>query len=298
MWYVVIGVLLLIIIVQIILLLAYQRQIKDICRQLSFLNKHDSNMILTHQINWGSISTLTAVINKLLEKQKEERRDTLQKEKRLADIYSGLSHDIRTPLTSMDGYVQLLKECEDEETRLRYYAIIQERIAGLKDILEELFTYTKLKNEAYRLEMSEICVNQVLKKTIFAYYEDWTGRGIEPLIDITDKPLYINGNLQGLRRTIQNIVKNALDHGKNHISISLKEENAEIILKVSNEVDNPEEIDTTQVFERFYKSDKARSKTSTGLGLAIAKEFVSKMNGVISAEIEGNTFSVVIRFGG
>lgn len=85
----------------------------------------------------------------------------------ISDTYTNLSHDIRTPLTSLDGYFQLLEQSEDAEEQKHYMDIIQERIHSLKEMLEELFLFTKLKNESYHLELKHCCVNQVLKQTIF-----------------------------------------------------------------------------------------------------------------------------------
>lgn len=294
--YLLIGILVLIIILQTILLWSYQRQIKDICRQLWFLEKHDSNMILTTEINRGGIRDLIKALNALLLKHKNERTDYQKKENKIAETYTSLSHDIRTPLTSLDGYVQLLEGCENPEEQKRYLKIIHERIDSLKDMLEELFTYTQLKNESYHLEMSECCLNKILKNTIFSYYDDWKKNNIEPEIEITDTLLQIQGNQQALRRVIQNLLKNAIDHGQKKIRISLQQCENQAVLRVCNQVDNGVEIDVSQVFERFYKQDKARSQTSTGLGLSIAKEFVCRMNGAIGATMENDEFCITVTF--
>jgi len=294
--YLLIGILVLIIILQTIILWKYQRQIKDICRQLRFLEKHDSNMILTAEINSGSIQNLIKALNTLLLKHKNERIDYQKKENKIAETYTSLSHDIRTPLTSLDGYVQLLEQSEDIAEQKRYLKVIHERIDSLKDMLEELFTYTKLKNESYHLELSECNLNKILKTTIFSYYDDWKNNDIEPKIEITDTLLLIQGNQQALNRVIQNLLKNAIDHGQKKIGISLQKTENQAVLKVYNHVENAEEIDVSQVFERFYKQDKARSQTSTGLGLSIAKEFVVRMNGKIIATIEKKEFCITVTF--
>ena len=189
-----------------------------------------------------------------------------------------------------------METCEDQEEQRRYMKIIQERIGSLKEMLEELFTFTKLKNDSFHLEMSSCCINKILKDTIFSYYDEWTGRGIEPEIQITDKLLFMNGNEQGIQRIFQNIIKNGLDHGEKKISISLEEVENNIRIQIKNQVCHVEKINVDQVFERFYKADEARSKTSSGLGLSNAIELVLRMDGKISARIEGNEFCVEIVF--
>lgn len=283
-----------IIIILVILLWHYQRQVKSICRQLAFLREHESNMMIFGETQNGGFGELMDEINGILKENKQHRKLYMEKEKKIAEIYTNLSHDIRTPLTSLDGYFQLLRDCDNEEDKQRYIRIIEERIDSLNDMLEELFTFTKLKNDAYQLELSDCNINRILKEIVFSYYEDWVAQGITPVLDITEKPLYIKANGKALRRVIQNIVKNVLEHGQAAIKISLMEKEGKAVLRISNQVSDPEKIDIMKVFERFYKADEARGKTSTGLGLSIAYGFVKKMNGDIRAELVGNIFSIVV----
>ena len=293
---IIIGILAGIIILQSIIMWKYQRQVKDICRQLAFLMKHDSNMLIHREFGLGGIGMLSDRLNDLLELRRKEKRYYQEKETLIADTYTNLSHDIRTPLTSLDGYFQLMEACENVEEQRRYLNIIHERIHSLNEMLEELFMFTKLKNESYRLELTSCCINRILKETVFSYYDDWVRREIQPDIQITEEQLYIDGNKQGLSRIIQNVIKNGLDHGEKKIRIVLKREQNRAVLRISNQVIASEQIDIEHVFDRFYKADAARSKTSTGLGLSIAREFVRRMNGEIGAKIEENEFIVEMSF--
>ncbi|MEE0347489.1 MAG: HAMP domain-containing sensor histidine kinase [Lachnospiraceae bacterium] len=274
----------------------YRRQMKNICRQLSFLMKKDSNMLLTGDVRIGGIGKLLDTLNDYLLVQRKKERYYQEKEKTIANTYTSLSHDIRTPLTSLDGYFQLLETSDTEEEQKKYITIIQDRIKSLKDMLEELFTFTKLKNASFQLELSKCCINQMVKDTIFSYYDEWMEKEIQPHISITDTLLYMQGNKQAIRRVLQNIIKNGLDHGEKEVDISLQEMGQKIVIEIKNKVYHPEDIDITQVFTQFYKADMARSKTSSGLGLSIAKEFVLQMQGEISARIEEEKFCVCIQF--
>lgn len=294
--YIIIGILAGIIILQSIIMWKYQRQVKDICRQLAFLMKHDSNMFIHREFGLGGIGMLSDRLNDLLELRRKEKQYYQEKETLIADTYTNLSHDIRTPLTSLDGYFQLMEACENVEEQRRYLNIIHERIHSLNEMLEELFMFTKLKNESYRLELTSCCINRILKETVFSYYDEWVRREIQPDIQITEEQLYIDGNKQGLSRIIQNVIKNGLDHGEKKIRIVLKREQNQAVLRISNQVIASEQIDIEHVFDRFYKADAARSKTSTGLGLSIAREFVRRMNGEIGAKIEENEFIVEMSF--
>lgn len=290
-----IGLLLFIILLQIYFLIKMQRQIGDICRQLAFLLKNDSNMMITTHIKIGNFKHLVSLLNEIMEIRRKERQKYKEKEQMIADTYTNLSHDIRTPLTSLNGYFQLMENANQEEQK-RYIKVIQERIESLKEMLEELFMFTKLRNDSFTLELKKCCITSILKNIIFAYYDDWSKCGIVPELSFSEKQLYIEGNEAGLRRVIQNIIKNGMDHGQDKIKVQLFEQEEKICLWICNEVKNTEEIDISKVFQRFYKADGARSRTSSGLGLSIVQEFVLKMHGEIHAEILGNEFWIKVSF--
>ena len=167
------GILAILFLVQTGLFLKYQRQVKDICRQLAFLLKNESNMLITSDIETGGIGRLRDSLNELLSRQRGEKVRYQEKEKMISEIYTSLSHDIRTPLTSLDGYFQLLETSEDPKEQDRYIQIIQERISSLKEMLEELFLFAKLKNDSYQIELSVCCFSSILKETVFSYYDEW-----------------------------------------------------------------------------------------------------------------------------
>lgn len=282
--------------VLIAVLLKIRAQLRDINEQLDFLCEKDTNMLLLTDTNMADIGRLKERINRFLEQWHRQREAAAKKEQMISDTYTNLSHDIRTPLTSLDGYFQLLKDESDKSAQEHYIDIIQERITSLKDMLEELFMFTKLKNDSFKLELSNCCVSRLLKQTVFSYYEEWKKQGIEPSLDICEDTIFITANAQALRRVLQNVIKNALVHGQNSICIQMKQKNKMVHILVSNDVKNPDDIDVDKVFERFYKADEARSISSSGLGLSIAKELVERMGGSIEARLEGKRFVVEIQF--
>ena len=278
------------------LYLKLRSQIKDIAEQIDFIDKNQSNALVTTQIKIREITALTDALNHIFEAHRAERIKWNKQENEIADIYTNLSHDIRTPLTSLDGYFQLLSESEDKEKNKRYITIIKDRIKALSDMLEELFTFTKLENKTYNIKMCKCDMNEIVRETLFSYYEEWQMRGIIPTLNLTDEKLYFNGNEQVMRRVLQNIIKNVLEHGEKKVEICLDTYGDEIMLTVQNEVTRPDEIDIERIFEKFYKADAARSKTSAGLGMAIAKEMTEEMGGKIAASLSGNVFKVSIVF--
>lgn len=306
-WKILTAVLAIIVIIMAAVLLKIRAQLRDINDQLDFLYENDTNMLIGTDTNLIYLGQFKQRVNRFVEQWHKKRAEAAKKEQMISDTYTNLSHDIRTPLTSLDGYFQLLKDEKDEKLQAHYIGIIQERIASLKDILEELFMFTKLKNDTFNLEMDRCCVSRLLKQTVFSYYDEWKMRGIEPVVDICDEQIFILANTQALKRVFQNVIKNGLVHGKSDIEIKLytiesgknagsDRENKVVNIVVSNTIDDPENIDTSQVFERFYKADEARSVTSSGLGLSIAKELVERMGGKINAQIEDNRFCINISY--
>lgn len=306
-WKILTAVLAIIVIIMAAVLLKIRAQLRDINDQLDFLYENDTNMLIGTDTNLIYLGQFKQRVNRFVEQWHKKRAEAAKKEQMISDTYTNLSHDIRTPLTSLDGYFQLLKDEKDEKLQAHYIGIIQERIASLKDILEELFMFTKLKNDTFNLEMDKCCVSRLLKQTVFSYYDEWKMRGIEPVVDICDEQIFILANTQALKRVFQNVIKNGLVHGKSDIEIKLytidsgknagsDREKKVVNIVVSNTIDDPENIDTSQVFERFYKADEARSVTSSGLGLSIAKELVERMGGKINAQIEDNRFCINISY--
>lgn len=277
-------------------LAAYRQQVKKTYHRLAFLKEHKTNMRLTSDLPFSELNNLIDNINDVLDLSRDIQRVSQQSEDSLKETITNLSHDIRTPLTSMDGYFQLLVQSDSEKERQHYIAVIQNRITSLKDMLEELFTYTKLQNDSYELAVESLDFGKCVFDTVFSFYDEFQKKDIEPKIDFCEGHLFIAGNHEAIRRALQNIIKNALEHGQKKIVFELQQNNDQVIFRCLNDVENPDEIDMAQVFSRFYKADSARSNTSTGLGLSIAKGLIEKMGGTIQADLNANIFAIEIGF--
>lgn len=274
----------------------YRQQIKSIVRQLSFLNCHETNMMITGDYGTGCVADLIGELNTMIDCTAALRKAGADSERHMKDTIMNLSHDIRTPLTSLDGYFQLLLRSEQPAEQQQYAAIINNRLLSLKEILDELFTYAKLTNKSYEIELTACHIKEILLSVIFSFYEDFKHSGIEPQIDLPQRDIVIFANEAALRRVFQNILKNGLEHGKEKISVQsvLSGHNIEICFR--NDYRSSTPIDAGRVFDRFYKADDARSRTSTGLGLPIAKELVHRMNGSISAAARNDIFTIKVSF--
>ncbi len=279
--------------------IVYRRQIKKICRQISFRIKHGGNILVTSELSKKEILELTDGINELIDFSRQIEKKYKTYDMNLKEAITNISHDIRTPLTSLDGYFQLMLEASSQEEETRYMTIIENRIGSLKIMLEELFTYTKLIDEEFVLECEEINFTKRVFDVAFSFYEDFKTKGIEPIIDIIEEKIIINANAVAIDRILQNVIKNALMHidmDNPCITVAVTKKEDAVIFSCSNSVKNVESIDINKIFDRFYKSNQARTNISTGLGLAIAKGFVEKMDGNIFGRLENNNFVVQIEF--
>ncbi len=275
----------------------YRRQVHSICRQLEFLENDLTNHKIRTDLTKKEVVKLAELINHMCESHNKKEIALINKDKHLKETLTAVSHDIRTPLTSLKGYFELLMSEEEPEKKLQYSRVMGERMDNLSDLLDELFTYTKLQNEDYKLELEKQDLTKLVLDTIFSFYEIFKQKNYEPELDIDDRSYIVNCNDIAIKRVISNIIKNSIIHGMGKIKISYKiTEDGKISFECSNTIAHPENMDVSRVFDRFYKADKSRKEKSTGLGLAISKEMVERMKGTISASLIGNTFEIKVIF--
>lgn len=272
------------------------KEINSITRQLEFIKANRTNMIITSRYsNNNTLKNFTNQINAVIIEAAISRRDYITKEENLKDTLTSLSHDIRTPLTSLDGYFQLFFDASTSDEQEQYQKIIKEQINCLRDMLDTLFTYTKLQNNSYKFDMEMCSVNKILLKCLFGFYQEFKDKKIEPKIQLIDEQILILGNENALKRIFQNLIKNCMEHGNGDLNLIMEREENKVIIMVVNHY-NDEGINIEGVFDMFYKADRARSHTSTGLGLAIAKELVEKIGGSIEASIFEDEFKIEVCF--
>lgn len=276
--------------------ISYRQYIKKVCRQLTFVRDNLTNMSIRSDLPYQELEELAFQINEVLGSIKQTRIDLLRSSKELREKVSSLSHDIRTPLTSLDGYFQILTTTDSEEERKRIQSIISGRIASLREMLEEMFSYAKLQDDDFHLELETVDVSQCIAESVIGFYDEFEQRGLTPYVEFDEDSFEMHSNQQAIRRLVQNIVKNALDHGESEVRLQMNIRETELFFSCSNDVANPNEINIEEVFSRFYKADSARSKTSTGLGLAISKTLADLLEVGIEAKLEKNEFVIQLHF--
>ncbi|NFT91141.1 HAMP domain-containing histidine kinase [Clostridium botulinum] len=218
-------------------------------------------------------------------------------EKNKNELITSVSHDLRTPLTSIIGYVDLLKKNEfnDKEKFDNYIEIIDERTKSLNRLINELFEYTKLTSHDIKLNYSRLEIVSLIEQMVGEYTPIFNKENLEVVKDITDKDIFINADIEKIVRVLENLLTNAIKYSvkNSKVLIKLFEENDYVVVSVLNKAKDITEDDLKNIFERFYKVDKSRKEQdSTGLGLSIVKRIVELHNG----EIDVNLNEDIIEF--
>lgn len=278
----------LILMVKVILL---KKSITEICGSLEAHLSTDTNTLISISSGDRHIRQLAATLNVQLRLLRQQRQQYLTGNRELKEAVTNISHDLRTPLTAICGYLDLLEREEKSQAVARYLAFIENRTQALKQLTEELFRYSVTVSTAGNMLFEMVNVNGVLEESIAGFYAALTKRGITPAIHIPEKKILRPLNKAALSRIFSNLFNNALKYSDGDLEISLLDSGEVIFTNTATQLN---EIQVGKLFNRFFSVEAARN--STGLGLAISKALVEQMNGTISAQYENSKLSICIVF--
>lgn len=271
----------------------YRKQIKHIQRELAILEEEDTNYQISSYCHVGRTEEVISGINRLVRHSREER-NILKKENMVyRESITSISHDIRTPLTSAKGYLQMLQSGKvEEEKKVEYIKIVERRLDSVTDMLNQLFEYARIEAGEMEFEQEVFNAGNLFTETISMFYNDFLTKDCEPEVFITKDICRIKADQHAFVRIIENLIKNALVHGTGGYRLSLTKEEKQVRICVSNLTDSIENQDIDKIFDRFYTTDHSRSRKTTGLGLAIVKRFTEQMGGYAEASLEKNRFTI------
>lgn len=286
-----IGVMATIIVVLLVKIYTLQKSAKEIKNAFADRLMTETNTLIDISSNDKYMRELAASINIQLRKLREERHFFIEGNAELKNAVTNISHDLRTPLTAICGYLDLLEQEEKSTTIERYLEIIRNRADLLTELIEELFRYSVI-NSGERLVVREpIAINGILEESIAAFYTTLNKRGIVPNIKITQAKIVRSLDRSSLIRVFSNLLNNAIKYSDGDLDITLTD-SGEVIF--ANTASRLNEVQVGKLFDRFYTVEAARK--STGLGLAIARTLIEQMNGTISAKYENGRLSICIFF--
>nr|WP_271004873.1 HAMP domain-containing sensor histidine kinase [Listeria seeligeri] len=245
------------------------------------------------------IQELERNIESMRERQNKLMKQEEQAQQARNDLITNVSHDLRTPLTSILGYLSYIHEDRyRDEIELRYYTeLVYGKARHLHKLIDDLFSYTRLDSVEYQLKKDELDVIELLSQLVAEYDGQATERNMQIVEHFEAKKLIISGDGNQIMRLFENLFSNALRYGEGNkqIDVSAKQEENMAVVRVTNYGQEISEIDLPYLFERFYKADKNRTTTGTGLGLAIAKSIVEKHGGIVTAESKNRKTSFIVK---
>ncbi len=268
----------LLLIVKIIFL---KRGIWEVCKEFEEHISADTNTLISVSSCDRQIKKMAAEINTQLRQLRKERRRFQNGDRELKEAVTNISHDLRTPLTAIGGYLNLLEREDNSEAVVRYLSQIKERTEAMKSLTEELFRYSIIHAEdELRPEKLDLC--RVLQDNLLSFYGVIQEKGIVPQISLPEEPVWRIMDKAALNRIFSNIINNAVKYSDGDFAVELTPSGA---ITFSNSAESLTSVEAGRLFDRFYTVESGRS--STGLGLSIAKVLTEKCGGQISAEYLG-----------
>lgn len=262
----------------------------EILDRMEDILSSDTNTLIDISSRDPYLCQLASELNVQLRLLRRQRQKYLGGDQELKEAVTNISHDLRTPLTAICGYMDLLRQENTSETVRRYLSLIENRTQAMKELTEELFRYSVILS-SQDLELEPVHLNGSLEESIAAFYGALSARGIRPEIRMTGKRLERRLNREALSRVFSNILNNALKYSDGDLTVQLTDSGE---ISFSNHAAALDSVAVGKLFDRFFTVEAGRN--SGGLGLAIAKALVEQMGGVISADYSGEILTIRMVF--
>lgn len=250
----------------------------------------DTNTLIDISTGDPYMRSLANAINIQLRKLREERHRFRQGDQELKEAVTNISHDLRTPLTAICGYLELLEREEKSENVRRYLAQIENRTEALKSLTDELFQYS-VATSSQALKVERLDLVRALEDSLLSFYGVMREKGIHPKISLPEEPICRELDASALNRVFSNIISNAVKYSDGDFAVTMTEDGSITFINSAKELDA---VTVGRLFDRFYTVDAGRN--STGLGLSIAKLLTERMGGQINAEYQDNKLCICLFF--
>ena len=272
-------------------LLVLRHSLREAAEELDEKLRTDTNTLISISSGDRAMQSLVTHINRQLQALRRERLRLHSGNAELTAAVTNVSHDLRTPLTALCGYLDLLEQEPQTEAAARYLTVIRERTDAMRALTEELFRYSVLTATADELHTEPVCLNDVLEQSLAGFYGALSARGIAPSVRMPEEKVIRPLDAAALRRVFDNILSNAAKYSDGDLAVVLAPDGK---VTFSNRASALSRVEAARLFDRFYTVDSARG--STGLGLSIAKLLTEKLHGTISADYENETLRICIAF--
>lgn len=274
-----------------------KREIRSLAKQLRRYNDGESAAKLAIGMPDRDLETLASEINRhtdFIVRANAERR---RKEEELRQAVANISHDLRTPLTSIFGYIQLLGSRDlPAEERDEALGVIRKRTMRLQALLNDFYELAMIDSTDYALKPSKIRLDKLLPEILMSFHDQLTEKGLTPSLASDAQSIEVRADESALRRVVENLIVNAIRHARGKLDVKLEVHSGSAVLTFANEAPQLSGTDTEQLFNRFYMADASRSGVASGLGLSIARGLMGKMGGTLTAEMRGNALCFVCKW--
>lgn len=271
-------------------------ELRRIKKELDLVLSRKTNGLVHTEFTSKEIHDLVECINTHLTEIKSKESKLERKNANFVKMIRNISHDLRTPLTSSLGYVSLMLESDvTEQEKIKNLKIVEERLKRLSELIDSFFEFSKILSNDQIIELDEINLVAVIEKAISNHYEDFSKDNRMIDFKTNKRKIKIKSNEVMLIRVFDNLIRNAYKHSNGNLDIEINQNNDKVKIKFINDL-LYKDLDVDRVFDEFYTVDISRTKGNTGLGLAIAKEFVEQLKGKIKADKKNNKLIITIIF--
>lgn len=286
-----------IIITFVTLCILLRKEINNVTNQLIKINSNKTNSKILLFFRNKNLENLALEINKTLEEKNKTEVRYKRMDLELRQAIANMSHDLRTPLTSIIGYIQLIEDGSlSEDERKEYINIVKNRSKSLQILISSFYDLSRLEAKEYKFELKSLSLSNILCDILASFYNDFLIKGIEPAIEIDSNSSLVIGDEIAIKRVFSNLVGNMLKYGEKSVHISLKEQGNFIYIVFKNDAPGLSEEDVSHLFDRFFTVDRTRNGKNTGLGLAITKELINQMGQEVYAELALDKLSIIIKY--
>lgn len=255
----------------------------------------EGNSRVTLAVRSRGLVALAGAVNRMLDREEDRRVADLRARSRFQQDLASLSHDIRTPLAGAQGYLQLAERTDDPEERGRLVAQAIGRLDGMRELVDGLFEYSRASDPELALERAPVRLMPAVATALAGVYPQLVERGWEPEVRCDDEGLCALADPDALARVLANLLANSLRHGSGAPRVEATLADGGLaLLRVSNPVADASAIDPARLFDRFYRSDAARTGQGAGLGLSIVAQLVRAMGGEVGASVAKGRLKVEV----
>lgn len=276
-------------------ILLYKKDIDNLYRELKYLNDKDLDITkLRSDSGERRMVALIYEINRTLEEKQRYSMDYNKKEMEIKEMIASISHDLRTPLTSIKGYVDMMEKRTEDETSLKYIDIIKSRSNTLESLIGSFYDLSKLELREYEYKLEYIDIKELLMEVLASFYDKFNQYNIEPVIELDNEKHRLIGDYKSLERVFINLIDNGIKYSSGYFKLRLREVESKTCIEFINSSKDLNQENIDKIFDRFFVVDTSRQSESTGLGLYITRKLVEDMGYTIDAGVVDQEVNISI----